>query len=192
MINNIQAYLTLENIYLICNWGVIPFWLMLIIFPYHNLTKILVQSIFAPLLLAIAYIYIGYKIFLEGNIFEAFYLYFGLDTYLMILSGAIFNVGLGTWITLYGGLLNKQPLKLNVKAKAFENTQAFSGTQFILVLPKMVLPVLLYTIPARLINYGDEINHTAGIISLALSGIVGLVFKKQILNLMVKRYTPKH
>ena len=117
------------------------------------------------------------------------YLYFGLDTYLMILSGAIFNVGLGTWITLYGGLLNKQPLKLNVKAKAFENTQAFSGTQFILVLPKMVLPVLLYTIPARLINYGDEINHTAGIISLALSGIVGLVFKKQILNLMVKLFS---
>ena len=116
------------------------------------------------------------------------YLYFGLDVYLMILSGAFFNVGLGTWITLYGGMLNKQPLKLNVKAKAFENTQAFSGAQFLMVLPKMALPVLLYTIPARFLNYGYDINHTAGIASLALSGILGLVFKKQILNLMVKLF----
>ena len=96
MINNIQAYLTLENIYLICNWGVIPFWLMLIIFPYHNLTKILVQSIFAPLLLAIAYIYIGYKIFLEGNIFEAFYLYFGLENLYTVFSNE--SVLLVFWI----------------------------------------------------------------------------------------------
>ena len=116
------------------------------------------------------------------------YLYFGLDVYLMILSGAFFNVGLGTWITLYGGMLNKQPLKLNLKAKAFENTQAFSGAQFLMVLPKMALPVLLYTIPARFLNYGYDINHTAGIASLALSGILGLVFKKQILNLMVKLF----
>ena len=90
----------------------------------------------------------------------------------MILSGAFFNIGLGTWITLYGGLLNKQPLKLNVKAKAFENTQAFSGKQLLMILPKMILPVLLYLIPAHVFN------STLGLITLASSGILGIIKTK--------------
>ena len=110
------------------------------------------------------------------------YLYFGVKTYLMILSGAAFNIGLGTWITLYGGLLNKQPLKLNVKAKAFENTQAFSGKMMLMIFPKMVLPVLLYIIPATLFN------PTAGYITLAASGVLGIVFKNQILTQMAKLF----
>ena len=110
------------------------------------------------------------------------YLYFGVKTYLMILSGAAFNIGLGTWITLYGGLLNKQPLKLNVKAKAFENTQAFSGKVMLMIFPKMVLPVLLYIIPATFFN------PTAGYITLAASGVLGIVFKNQILTQMVKLF----
>ncbi|PTM00614.1 MAG: hypothetical protein DA394_05075 [Candidatus Arcticimaribacter sp.] len=110
------------------------------------------------------------------------YLYFGVKIYLMILSGAAFNIGLGTWITLYGGLLNKQPLKLNVKAKAFENTQAFSGKMMLMIFPKMVLPVLLYIIPATLFN------PTAGYITLAASGVLGIVFKNQILTQMVKLF----
>ena len=116
------------------------------------------------------------------------YLYFGLDVYLMILAGAFFNVGLGTWITLYGGMLNKQPLQLNVKAKAFENTQAFSGKQFLLILPKMVLPVLFFIIPATFLGSEEELNATAGLIGLGGSGILGLIFKNQILNLMVKLF----
>ena len=110
------------------------------------------------------------------------YLYFGVKMYLLILSGASFNIGLGTWITLYGGLLNKQPLKLNVKAKAFENTQAFSGKLFLMIIPKMVLPVLLYIIPATLFN------PTVGYITLASSGVLGIVFKNQILTQMVKLF----
>lgn len=110
------------------------------------------------------------------------YVYFGIDVYLMILSGAFFNVGLGTWITLYGGLLNKQSLQLNVKAKAFENTQAFSGKQFLMILPKMILPVLLYLIPAKIFN------STVGFITLASIGVLGIVFKNQILNQMVRLY----
>ena len=31
MINNLLSFLSYENIYLIANWGVIPFWLLLVI-----------------------------------------------------------------------------------------------------------------------------------------------------------------
>ena len=79
MINNLLSLLTYENIYLVANWGVIPFWLLLIFLPYNQLTNFLAQSVIAPLLLAVGYVYLSYKIFQEGNIFDGFELYSGLD-----------------------------------------------------------------------------------------------------------------
>ncbi len=79
MINNLLPLLTNENIYLVANWGVIPFWLLLVVVPNHSLTNFFAQSIIAPLLLAIGYIYLSYIVYLEGNIFDGFELYNGLD-----------------------------------------------------------------------------------------------------------------
>ena len=79
MINNLLPLLTNENIYLVANWGVIPFWLLLVVAPNHSLTNFFAQSIIDQLLLAIGYIYLSYIIYLEGNIFDGFELYNGLD-----------------------------------------------------------------------------------------------------------------
>ena len=79
MINNLMAFLTNQNIYLFANWGVIPFWLILIFFPNNKITNFFAQSIIPPLLLAIGYSYLAYNVFLEGNILESFELYSGLD-----------------------------------------------------------------------------------------------------------------
>ena len=86
MIYNFEAHLTYENIYLIANWGVNHLWLMLIVAPNHGLTKILVHSVIAPLLLAIAYTFVAYKIYLNGNIFEGFNLYMGLENLYSVYS----------------------------------------------------------------------------------------------------------
>jgi len=109
MINNIQTYLTYENIYLFSNWGVLPFWLLLIMAPNHNLTKILAHSVIAHLLLATAYIFVGYKIYLDGNIFGGFDLYFGLENLYSVYSEESFllifwlhflsiSLFIGSWI----------------------------------------------------------------------------------------------
>ena len=79
MFNNLLAYVTVENIYLAANWGVIPFWLLLIFVPNHWFTNFFTQSIIAPLLLAIGYIYLTFNLYLEENIFDGFELYSGLD-----------------------------------------------------------------------------------------------------------------
>ena len=79
MINNLLSFLNFENIYLIANWGVIPFWLLLILLPNHQITNFFVQSVVAPLLLAAGYAYLSYGLFIEGNIFDGFDLYSGLD-----------------------------------------------------------------------------------------------------------------
>ena len=79
MINNLLSLLTYENIYLVANWGVIPFWLLLVFIPNHQITNFFAQSVVAPLLLAIGYAYLSYLIYQEGNIFDGFELYNGLD-----------------------------------------------------------------------------------------------------------------
>ena len=82
--------LSYENIYLIANWGVIPFWLLLIIFPNQSITNFFVQSIVAPLLLASAYSFVAYNIFLEKNILDSFELYVGLDGLYSMFSNEAF------------------------------------------------------------------------------------------------------
>ena len=79
MINDLLALINSENIYLLANLGVIPFWLLLIFTPYRALTNIFVQSIIAPLLLAIGYAYLVFNLYIENNILEGFELYNGLD-----------------------------------------------------------------------------------------------------------------
>ena len=79
MINDLLILLTYENIYLVANWGVIPFWLLLVFIPKNPLTIFFTQSIIAPILLATGYAYLSYSIYLEGNIFDSLELYNGLD-----------------------------------------------------------------------------------------------------------------
>jgi len=80
MINNLLTLLTFENIYLIANWGVIPFWLLLILLPGHQITNFFVQSVIIPLLLAAGYAYLSYNVYQDGNILGGFELYSGLDS----------------------------------------------------------------------------------------------------------------
>ncbi len=109
MINNLLDILNYENIYLIANWGVVPFWLLLIILPNHSVTNFFVQSIIAPLLLAGAYSFVAYNIFLEENILNSFELYWGLDNLYSMFSSEAFllifwihflalSLFLGAWI----------------------------------------------------------------------------------------------
>jgi|TARA_B100001094_G_C17656821_1_gene542365 hypothetical protein len=79
MIHNLLTLLTFENIYLIANWGVIPFWFLLVFLPNHQITNFFVQSIIVPLLLASGYAYLSYKIYLDKNILDGFELYGGLE-----------------------------------------------------------------------------------------------------------------
>ena len=89
MINNLLSFLTFENIYLIANWGVIPFWILLIALPNHQITNFLAQSVIVPILLGSGYAYLSYYIYLEGNIFDGFELYTGLDGLYSMFSNEI-------------------------------------------------------------------------------------------------------
>ena len=109
MINNLLDILSYENIYLIVNWGVIPFWLLLIILPNHGLTNFFAHSIIVPVLLGSAYGFVAYNIYLENNIFDSFELYNGLNGLYSMFANEAFllifwlhflaiNLFVGAWI----------------------------------------------------------------------------------------------
>lgn len=110
------------------------------------------------------------------------YIYFGLETFAMISAAALFNLGLNSFITLYGGALNRVPVELNIKANAFGNTQGFNATQLLISIPKMLGPYVIFIVPYYFLGF------KAGVIALALSGIIGLVFMKYFLKFIEKTY----
>ena len=113
-------------------------------------------------------------------IVSTFYLFFGWRIFAFIFAVAIYNLGLGTFITLYSGAYYYIPMKLNVKAKAFENTKALNLTQFLFAIPKMGLPPLIFWLADFFIG------GYAGWLALVGAGILGLLLKNHILGHVAK------
>ena len=114
MLIQFQEYLTFENIYLWINFGILPFWLMLIIIHDSKFTTFFVNSIILPLILSTAYIYVIYQaILLEEPIFDIFKIYLNLENLYTIFATESFllvfwlhflalNLFLGSWISRDG------------------------------------------------------------------------------------------
>ena len=93
-------YLTFENIYLWTNFGILPFWIMLIIIPNSKVTQILINSVILPLILSLTYVYVIYQaILLDEPLFDIFKLYLSLDNlYTDICYGKFFTCFLATFL----------------------------------------------------------------------------------------------
>ena len=114
----IKDFFTLEVIYLIANYGVIPFWLMLVFIPSGKFTSAIINTIFLPTVLAATYGYLIYIEFYAGGILPGsvtdkalanFQLYVGLDSLASLFGNKIFlltfwihfltlSLFVGTWI----------------------------------------------------------------------------------------------
>ena len=110
MIEQIYNFFTIEMLYLWVNFGVLPFWLILIFFPQSHLCKYFVTSILPTVLLGGAYIFMLYKSYTDTYDFLAnFNLYLGLanisklfsdNTFLMMfwIHFVAINLFVGGWI----------------------------------------------------------------------------------------------
>ena len=114
----IKDFFTLEVIYLIANYGVIPFWLMLVFIPSGKFTGAIINTIFLPTVLAATYGYLIYIEFYSGGILPGsvtdkalanFQLYVGLDSLASLFGNKTFlltfwihfltlSLFVGTWI----------------------------------------------------------------------------------------------
>ena len=80
MIDQIYIFFSIEMIYMWLNFGVLPFWFMLLFFPQTKICKIFVTSVFPFLVLATIDLYLIFEIFKkEFNFFDVFNLYLSMD-----------------------------------------------------------------------------------------------------------------
>jgi hypothetical protein len=108
------------------------------------------------------------------------YLYFGIDIFLMITAGAIFNIGFNSLFLLYAGSFNRK--RIDLEKSGFSNMQGTSATQFVIIIPLMILPILIFWIFSKLISFN------AGIAAIAAVGFIGIIFKNYFMNLIEKKY----
>ena len=117
-----------------------------------------------------------------STLLASFYLYFGINAYLAILVGGIYNIGVNSYLVLWGGAYVKTPIDLTSNKKAFGDKQAFNAKTLLLSLPKMVLPLLLFALGYYLVN------EMAGYLLVAIAGVLGFAFKNRVFKVIERIY----
>ena len=85
-------------------------------------------------------------------------------------------------MVLLGGAYVKTPIDLMSSKKAFGDSKAFNAKTLLLVIPKLFLPVLIYY------AFALTINESAGFIAIAVTGVLGLLFRNKIFDLIERVY----
>ena len=108
------------------------------------------------------------------------YLYFGTEIFLMITAGAVFNIGFNSLFLLYAGSFNRK--RIDLTKGGFGNTQGTSATQFLVVIPLMIFPMLLFWVFDKFVGYNS------GFFVVAAIGVLGLILKNYFMNFIEKKY----
>jgi hypothetical protein len=119
---------------------------------------------------------------LISTIIASFYLYFGWHIYMLIIVGAIYNIGVNSHLVMLGGAFVKTPIDLTMANKAFGDKQAFNVKTMLISIPKLAVPMLLYALGYYLFS------PNAGLLFVALAGILGFAFRNFVFNKIEKIY----
>ncbi|NDI98562.1 hypothetical protein GWA97_05705 [Flavobacterium sp. LaA7.5] len=116
-----------------------------------------------------------------STLLASFYLYFGVNIYLMILAAGIYNIGVNSHLVLLGGAYIKTPIDLASSKQAFGDKKAFNVKTMLLSLPKMLIPMALYSI-------GQLIGNNWGVILVIIAGVAGFAFRNSVFSMIEKIY----
>lgn len=149
------------------------------------------DSAYYPLMMTLN---VPYKEYLKGkwwlmNIVTAisivialFYAYFGWNVYFAFFAAGLYNIGVNSQFTLWSGAYNKNLIDLNSKEKRFGQKNTITFKAFILMIPKMLLPMAVY----GLMNYFFGIS--VAVISVGILGLLGFIFREKIFDIIIKIY----
>ncbi len=119
---------------------------------------------------------------LASTFLASFYLFMGGKVYLLIVTGAIYNIGVNSHLVLLGGAFVKTPIDLSKSKGAFGDKQAFNIKTMLIAVPKLAIPVLLYGLGISLFN------ETAGMLLVAGVGVLGFAFRNLVFKQIEKIY----
>ncbi|AXG73707.1 hypothetical protein DVK85_05460 [Flavobacterium arcticum] len=110
------------------------------------------------------------------------YIYFGLNIYLMLLAAGVYNIGVNSHLILLGGAYIKTPIDLASSKQAFGDKKAFNVKTLLITLPKMIIPMALYSL-------GDAfIGENWGVLLVIIAGIIGFTFRNKVFSMVEKIY----
>lgn len=115
-------------------------------------------------------------------IIALFYVYFGWDIYFAFFAAGLYNIGVNSQLTLLSGAYNKNFIDLNSKEKRVGQKNTITFKAFILMVPKMLLPMAVY----YAMNYFFGIS--AAVISIGILGLIGFIFREKIFDIIIKKY----
>ena len=119
---------------------------------------------------------------LISTIIASFYLYFGWQTYMLIVVGAIYNIGVNSHLVMLGGAFVKTPIDLTMANKAFGDKQAFNIKTMLISIPKLAVPMILYALGYSLFS------ANIGFLFVALAGMLGFAFRNKVFAMIEKIY----
>ncbi|MGY5851249.1 DUF5687 family protein [Salegentibacter sp. F14] len=108
------------------------------------------------------------------------YIYFGWEILMINMVCVVYNIGVNVPILLYSGSFNKR--RIDLDKSPFMNYQGTGATQWLVSLPLMILPVLVYWSTAKFLGMKSALAI------LTVLGIIGLLLRSILLNGIAKRY----
>ncbi|WP_336963534.1 DUF5687 family protein [Chryseobacterium contaminans] len=115
-------------------------------------------------------------------ILASVYTYFGWEIYVTFFAAGLYNIGVNSQFTLWSGAFNKTQIDLNSKEKRFGQKNSFNLKSMLLMIPKMLLPMAVFAGAKSLFGI------TAGVISIAILGLIGFLLREKIFEIIVKHY----
>lgn len=111
-----------------------------------------------------------------------FYVYFGWHIYFAFFAAGLYNIGINSQLTLYAGAFNKSQIDLNEREKKVGQKNAYNLKTLLLMIPNMLLPMAVYGVAV----YFHSV--TAGVISIAILGVIGFLFREKLFDIIIKKY----
>jgi multisubunit Na+/H+ antiporter MnhC subunit len=111
-----------------------------------------------------------------------FYIFISKELFFGVIAGGVYNIGINSLIVMISGIYNKKPVDLNSKMKAFGNTNSMNMKTFLLMLPQLVLPMLIYGIVEALVG-----TYPA-VITVIFIGLAGFLFRNKAFDYIMKLY----
>ncbi len=111
------------------------------------------------------------------------YVYFGWRALAINFACAVYNLGVNIPVILYFGSFNKK--RIDLSKSAMSNLQGTSATQFLVMVPLMVVPCLIYFVLKTFISFELAIGVLCGL------GVVGYALRKPLMDMVTKAYRKK-
>lgn len=119
---------------------------------------------------------------LISTILASFYLFFGLQTYLIIVAVGCYNIGWNCYMSLITGAFVRTKIDLSSNKNAFGDSKAFNVQTLLLSIPTIAIPMVLYLLLTSLLSFN------MAIIAFIIIGLIGVLLKKTMFNLIENLY----